>query len=141
MRGSPSARNRAQILREYLSRSVFSTLWFFRGKPKFRVLGRFAGVLRPHSTSCSRSNVARNRGLSRVSVIPGNDLRHSDNQQRACRAISCAITSCVIHLPRRALSRGGGCLERDGSHFSDMETQTVLSRCGTLSAAIRYNIV
>ena len=125
----------------HFSRSVFSTPYYFRGRPKFRVLGRFEGALRPRATSCSRLHVARFLAVSRVSVIPGNGLRHSDNQQRACRAISCAITSCVIHLPRRALSRGGGCLERDGSRFSDMETQTVLSRCGTLSAAIRYNIV
>ncbi len=51
------------------STSVFSTPLYFRGRPKFRILGRFAGALRPRPTSCSRLPVARNRGVSRVSVI------------------------------------------------------------------------
>ena len=53
------------------STSVFSALWYFREKPKFRVLGRFTGALRPRPTSCSRFPVARNRPVCRVSVISG----------------------------------------------------------------------
>jgi len=51
------------------STSVFSPPWYFRGRPNFGVLGRFAGALRPRATSYSRLPVARNRPVCRVSVI------------------------------------------------------------------------
>ena len=60
--------------KEYLSifsRAIFSTPWYFRGRPNFAFLGRFEGGFRPGATSCSRFPVARNRPVCRVSVISG----------------------------------------------------------------------
>ena len=63
----------------HFSRSVFSTPYYFRGRPIFRVLGRFAGALRPRPTSCPRLHVARIWAVSRVSVILSSDSRRPDD--------------------------------------------------------------
>ena len=67
------------------SRSVFSTPSYFQGRPNFGVLRRFMGALWPRPTSCPRLRVARNRAVSRVSVISGSGLWHPDDQKDTTR--------------------------------------------------------
>ena len=71
MRGSPSARHRALILKEYLFEVGFFDPVVFSRKAEISRFGAICGALRPCAASCPRSPVARNRAVSRVSVISG----------------------------------------------------------------------
>ena len=102
----------------HFSRSVFSTPWYCRGRPKIRVLGRFeglCGLARPHV----RARTSREFGpflafpLFRRSRCPVPTTRKTPRSH-----LLRLTASCVIRLPRSAPSRGGGAQKRDGSRRS-----------------------
>ena len=71
MRGSPSARHKPLIPKEYLFEVGFFDPMVFSRKAEISRFGAICGALRPCAASCLRSPVARNGAVSRVSVISG----------------------------------------------------------------------